>query len=27
LEGVVIYIITFIVMVAGPVLLFPDEYS
>ena len=27
LEGVAIYIITFIVMVAGPVLLFPDEYS
>ena len=27
LEGVAIYIITFIVMVACPVLLFPDEYS
>ena len=27
LEVVAIYMVTFIVMVAGPVLLFPDEYS
>ena len=27
IEFVAIYMVTFIVMVAGPVLLFPDEYS